>query len=542
MPTTKKKLDISFTNWVLGGSLVSVGTEKSNEVVKKVRHNRKVYIMNEDGTTEEIDTEDLEMVAPTPRKGHTKSTRVKVEFLENAAAKKEKKGEDAKVKEGEKKGEDINGKNGDGEKEAKKLEVPDMTGYKWCKVCKIPDPNGTEDKMPEGASYEYCEGCGHAHWIAQNEPICGQKNGGNSNNEGKLGDSKKNEGKKNDSKKASVEEVVDDMKAGEKKGAGGKKANIKNSDGKNGDEKKDDGKKESDEKADDKKGGSSDKGDGSDKKGNDSDKKGDDSDKNSDKASNKSSDKGSDKEDGDKKPDEEKVVPYDNPVPSKDGLTWTEQQDASIIMMKMDKSTWNQIASAVGASKSEVQTRFKELQAFADDYVTAKFNASKGNYTKEADKKDGTKKNDDGDKVEEIDPFLAGLDEVLHSMDHRSGGDMFGSPTLPDKKDDKGPKADTGDFENHDANAFTYEAPGGNEGNRAGDYGFKVPNFSGPQIYGKLKVDASWGKEDCDLLEYLLERHESEKWLHMQASFYNYTGRMVAAEFIEKKFKGDGAI
>lgn len=52
MPTTKKKLDISFTNWVLGGSLVSVGSEKSNEVVKKVRYNRKVYIMDEDGTTE----------------------------------------------------------------------------------------------------------------------------------------------------------------------------------------------------------------------------------------------------------------------------------------------------------------------------------------------------------------------------------------------------------------------------------------------------------------------------------------------------------
>jgi hypothetical protein len=53
---------------------------------------------------------------------------------------------------------------------------------------------------------------------------------------------------------------------------------------------------------------------------------------------------------------------------------------------------------------------------------------------------------------------------------------------------------------------------------------------------GRLEPDEIWTREDCEVLEMLEERYKEEKWLHMQSSFYNLTGRMVVAGIIENKF------
>jgi hypothetical protein len=37
-------------------------------------------------------------------------------------------------------------------------------------------------------------------------------------------------------------------------------------------------------------------------------------------------------------------------------------------------------------------------------------------------------------------------------------------------------------------------------------------------------------------------KYEENKWMHMQAGFYNWGGRMVDASMIEKKFRDDGAV
>lgn len=52
---------------------------------------------------------------------------------------------------------------------------------------------------------------------------------------------------------------------------------------------------------------------------------------------------------------------------------------------------------------------------------------------------------------------------------------------------------------------------------------------------GRLKADDSWSREDCEILEMLEARYREQKWLSMQASFYNLTGRMVRADIIERK-------
>jgi hypothetical protein len=57
---------------------------------------------------------------------------------------------------------------------------------------------------------------------------------------------------------------------------------------------------------------------------------------------------------------------------------------------------------------------------------------------------------------------------------------------------------------------------------------------------GRLKADDNWSREDCEILEMLEARYREQKWLSMQASFYNLTGRMVRADIIERKLSETG--
>lgn len=52
---------------------------------------------------------------------------------------------------------------------------------------------------------------------------------------------------------------------------------------------------------------------------------------------------------------------------------------------------------------------------------------------------------------------------------------------------------------------------------------------------GRLRPDDNWRREDCEILEMLEARYREQKWLSMQASFYNITGKMIRADIIERK-------
>jgi hypothetical protein len=57
---------------------------------------------------------------------------------------------------------------------------------------------------------------------------------------------------------------------------------------------------------------------------------------------------------------------------------------------------------------------------------------------------------------------------------------------------------------------------------------------------GRLKADENWTRQDCEILEMLEHRYREEKWLSIQSSFYNWTGRMIIADVIERKLKEEG--
>jgi hypothetical protein len=55
----------------------------------------------------------------------------------------------------------------------------------------------------------------------------------------------------------------------------------------------------------------------------------------------------------------------------------------------------------------------------------------------------------------------------------------------------------------------------------------------------RLKADDNWTREDCEILEMLEQRYREEKWMSIQSSFYNWTGRMIIADVIEQKMRED---
>ena len=168
---------------------------------------------------------------------------------------------------------------------------------------------------------------------------------------------------------------------------------------------------------------------------------------------------------------------------------WTTEQDAKIKSMKDVGNSWKMIAQTVGASKKDVQQRYKE--------ITQGGSGSKGGETKD-DKSNGEA--DDG-LGEMLGLFDEGEEEAAKKETKRDG----------EKRGGKGKKGEKG----------------------------RVQKLSG-QV--RLRPDDVWTKEDCDILDMLETRYTEHKWLHLQAGFYNWTGRMVVGEMIERKFVEDGAL
>lgn len=159
---------------------------------------------------------------------------------------------------------------------------------------------------------------------------------------------------------------------------------------------------------------------------------------------------------------------------------WTSDQDATLLRLKAANTSWKDIAAAMSRAKSAVRTRFKELQR--EEGSNDSRNA--GGETAGAGKSgDGREESWNGG-MESWGGVEDGVDEG------RAGG--------AEKEDRAEGESDSG---------------------------------SG----GRLKADANWTEVDCAILEMLEARYREQKWLSLQASFYNLTGRMVVAEMIERK-------
>jgi hypothetical protein len=193
--------------------------------------------------------------------------------------------------------------------------------------------------------------------------------------------------------------------------------------------------------------------------------------------------------------------------------------------------TWRQISQRLSVPKSAVQTRYKELQKKATE----------------------TPDNGDGNKADQANDGWADSGRWGDNVGPANGGSTgdnnngWGSPEQHAAKDNQDKNNTTSNDNNGWGNSSSRQAPenvptnapyGGwhssthhRTQSRAQDY---------PQRL-RLQPDEHWSASDCEILEMLEARNREQKWMTIQACFYNFTGRMVDAGLIERKM-GEGRI
>lgn len=73
------------------------------------------------------------------------------------------------------------------------------------------------------------------------------------------------------------------------------------------------------------------------------------------------------------------------------------------------------------------------------------------------------------------------------------------------------------------------------------DFEAPSPQKSNSSYSLKLEPNDIWSEQDCRILEFLESNYNCNKWLYIQAAFFNWTGRMISGELIAHKFYSDGA-
>jgi hypothetical protein len=216
---------------------------------------------------------------------------------------------------------------------------------------------------------------------------------------------------------------------------------------------------------------------------------------------------------------------------SKEASGWTKQQDSKIKEMKGENKSWKDIALEVGASKKDVQNRYKELMKGGE--------GEKEKEKEESKSENGWGVGRDADSGANMPDFGA-----LFVDDDEGGGERSEGENRSDKNN-SGNVGGGKRQKNKQNKQSSNSGNGGGEQNpqKGSPSGFGNPFDDPPEQAptGKLRPDGAWTQDDCEILEYLKSKYEENKWLHMQAGFYNWTGRMVIAQLIEQKFKDDGA-
>lgn len=161
--------------------------------------------------------------------------------------------------------------------------------------------------------------------------------------------------------------------------------------------------------------------------------------------------------------------------------------------MKKAGNSWKMIAHEVGASKKDVTNRFKELS--------------------KAGEKSG--ENDDPLPFGDM-PGMFTEDEPAEDSKPPAKLQKKGKGEKGEKGGGKGEKGEKGEKDKILVDTAALEA----------EHGKKV-----------LVPDAIWTIGDLEVLADVEERYREMKWMHVQAGFYNMTGRMVGSEVIKAKFE-----
>ncbi|ATZ47902.1 hypothetical protein BCIN_03g01800 [Botrytis cinerea B05.10] len=210
----------------------------------------------------------------------------------------------------------------------------------------------------------------------------------------------------------------------------------------------------------------------------------------------------------------------DEKVEPVDGNEWTKEQDSKLMAMKKENKTWKEISGELGTGKKEVVARYKLLQEQEKTEDKGE-EAQAEEKPKQVEKNKKTKCTAPADNEDTEEEIYISPDCPYHQPKSKSS-----AASVP-KQEKKKKRKSYGELDkDRDDEDEEQEERGQKNGH------------GNPQ--GHLRPDKIWSAEDCETLEYLMEKHRSTQWLQLQAGFFNYTGRMIKAELIERKFKKDG--
>lgn len=222
------------------------------------------------------------------------------------------------------------------------------------------------------------------------------------------------------------------------------------------------------------------------------------------------------------------------------GGDWTEETDTQLWKLKNDGKTWAEIHAVLGGSKSGVKDRYKHLKSID-------FNAPDD--TAEADKHADEVEDDaadpasDGDLMAIASAYLkAQTEQVAKSPSKKS------SQTRSKKSSNKAPAAPS----RHAKNTSQALPGSGGEASYAGgsasDAGTNAyiaqysRNLLAEANAGRTRIpepDEIFDEDDCILLALADSRRRENRWLDIQADYFNVTGRMVPQEVLRWKLGGD---
>lgn len=244
--------------------------------------------------------------------------------------------------------------------------------------------------------------------------------------------------------------------------------------------------------------------------------------------------------------------------PSAAGDGWTPSKDALLRSMKDGGETWATIASAISMHKNSCKARWKDLSTIGDGGADKEEEKAK-------EKPDGRGKDmndtkNDGGKATKVEgaPIAAVADATLadnnvapgnttasdadnevSTADNNKKQKQKKKPKLPEqvKKIMKEKNMVKATAVSDDGGS---SAPSGGAGRArvATWLGVHGPHYASVQVPDPMPGNG-WTAEDCAVLGTLERKRRVERWLDLQAGFYNATGRMVSIEVLKDKVGGE---